>query len=65
MWLENLDYHNPDNVRRSSDLSEKEKAYILGIHKRSSGLPENPSETDFSELCKAYSKFVTCKHCTS
>ena len=55
-WLKDKRHHNVHTVKQDKNLSNKEKEYIKGIHKRHGCLAKQPSETDLTELRKAYTK---------
>ena len=63
-WLENSDFRDIRRVNKSTDLSEEEKICLRGLHKRLTGLPENPSGTDLKMLREAYGKyFISTSNC--
>ena len=54
MWLRDHRLHNIHYVEQCTELSEKEKKYVIGIHKRNSGLAVCASETDIDVLQQYY-----------
>ena len=59
MWLASKDLLSIEFVNETWSLSETEKRYINGIHKRSAGLAETPSEGgDLDKLHNAYEVLV-------
>ena len=54
--LKNKHHHTRDGVDSDSELTEKQKQYLLDIHDRSSNCVPNPSPKDISRLERAYSE---------
>ena len=56
-WLKPA-YQDAENVKRLNELTETEKKYLAGLHRRQGNtmLPEFPSNPDFKQLHMAYGK---------
>ena len=53
-WLKNRAHHTHQGITSDSNLSEKERKYLLAIHTRHNGCARDPSPKDIEILEVAY-----------
>ena len=58
-WLKDPVLRHRQTFERDTKLSDKEKTYLRGIHKRNNDYAKNPSPIDVQYLEEAYRKFST------
>ena len=63
-WLKDPVLRHRQTFERDTKLSDKEKTYLRGIHKRNNDYAKNPSPIDVQYLEEAYRKLILddCTH---
>ncbi len=55
-WLKNPKYHELENIKSDSILTDDEKKFLSGIHARNRKCAKSPSKTDIEYLQSVYCK---------